>query len=82
MTDILRGVPAIAEFIGLSTGPVYRMIEAGIIPAGHLILGNKATLLIGSKRRITEALDRIAFGEADKAAQLAPVEAPHRRVGR
>ena len=58
LTDILRGGPAIAEYLGLPYFRVYRMIEAKQIPTGKM-----GGLLIGSKRRIAAALDKIASGE-------------------
>jgi hypothetical protein len=59
LTDIRRGGKAIAEYLELPEYQVYRTIEAKHIPAGHLG-GNQRSMLIGSKRRIAEALDRIA----------------------
>jgi excisionase family DNA binding protein len=58
VTDILRGGQAIADYLGLPYSTAYRLIESKRIPAGKL-----GDLLIGSKRRIAEALDKIASGE-------------------
>lgn len=62
VTDILKGGQAIADFIGEPYSVVYRWIEAKRIPCGKI-----GGVLIGSKRRIAEALDRLASGE--EAAQ-------------
>ena len=58
LTDILKGGQAIADYLGLPYSQTYRLIETKRIPAGKI--GN---LLIGSKRRIAEALDKLASGE-------------------
>jgi excisionase family DNA binding protein len=60
LTDILRGAKAIAAYLDLPETKVYRMVENGVIPAGRA--GGRGPL-IASKRRIAEALDKIASGE-------------------
>ena len=57
--DLLRGGQAIADYIGVSYHQAYRMIQAKQIPAGKV-----GDLLLGSKRRIAAALDRITEGRA------------------
>jgi hypothetical protein len=57
LTDILKGGRAIAGFVGEPYPVVWRWIQAKRIPAGRI-----GGLLIGSKRRIAEALDRLASG--------------------
>ncbi len=64
LTDILRGAKAIGEYLDLPETKVYRLVEAGSIPAGRLRGAGNKGLLIASKRRIAEALDKLASGEA------------------
>lgn len=63
LTDFLRGCTAIAEFLDMpgEEDKVYRMIEKKVIPVGRI--GGPRGMLIGSKRRIAAAIDKIAAGE-------------------
>jgi predicted DNA-binding transcriptional regulator AlpA len=62
--DLLHGAAAIADFINeisdtpMSRSKVYRLIESKEIPAGRL----GPRLLVGSKKRIRERLERLTGG--------------------
>jgi hypothetical protein len=58
LDDFLKGGKAISDFLNEPYHRVQRMIASKQIPAGKL-----GGLLIGSKRRIAAALDKIASGE-------------------
>jgi hypothetical protein len=62
--DLLHGAAAITSFINeisdapMSRSKVYRLIESGSLPVGHL----GPRLLVGSKRRIREHFERLTGG--------------------
>jgi hypothetical protein len=57
--DLLTGIEEIADFLKVPYHRAQRIIATKQIPAGKL-----GGILIGSKRRITAAVDRITSGEA------------------
>lgn len=59
LDDWLKGGQAIADFLEEPYHRVQRMIAKKEIPAGKL-----GGILIASKRRLREAIDKIASGEA------------------
>jgi hypothetical protein len=57
--DLLYGVQAIADFIGRDYDPTWRMIKRKVFPVGRI--GNQH---VGSKGKISAALDRAMDGDA------------------
>jgi len=65
LDDLLFGAIAIGTFLGFKmpdeVDKVYRLADRKIIPVGRV--GGPRGKMIGSKRRIAAALDKIASGE-------------------
>jgi hypothetical protein len=57
--DILRGVPAIAEFIGEEVRAVYHLCARGYIPCGK-----QGDRWIASKTRLRQHYEELTSGEA------------------
>jgi len=60
--DILRGRRAAAAFLNVTQRHLSYMEKLGLIRMGRLGAGRNA-MVIASKRRLREALDRLAAGE-------------------
>jgi hypothetical protein len=55
--DLLRGVPAIAAFLGENPRRMYYLLEKGLIPAGKV-----GASWVGSKRTIRAHLTQVTSG--------------------
>jgi hypothetical protein len=56
--DLLRGVPAIARFLGDTERRTYYALENGQLPAGKL-----GSLWVASKTKLRERIEQIVSGK-------------------
>ena len=56
-SDLLRGVPAIAEFMGDSERRTYYALETGQLPGGKL-----GSMWVASRRKLRERIEEIVSG--------------------
>jgi hypothetical protein len=74
--DLLRGAPAIGQFINEPVSRVYYLAERQLLPIGRL-----GSALIASKRRLREHYEQITHGE-EAAERTASAWPQHRESGR
>jgi hypothetical protein len=72
--DLLRGVPAIAKFIGEEERKARYLCEKRLIPVGKL-----GGIFVASRTKIAEHYDRVTSGLIASDVEPDPVQPPSRR---